>query len=316
MGSPSTPQAPRAVAHQPGRDRPALALGLRLCAAFASAALFTFVKLAGDHHIALAQVMFWRFLMSVPVVVAYLALRGDLATLATRRLKAHFLRGLNSTFSMVLNFGAAMLLPLAITTTLNFTTPLFAVLIAALVLRERVSGWNWLAVGLGFAGVLLVARPTPGETVSHLGAMAGLAAAAIVATTNMQVRDLARTEPSLTIVFFFSLFGTLLSGCALPFFPVPTSPDQWALLLGVGLCGLVYQVFMALSLRFGSVSSVLVMDYSALIWSTLSGWLIWDKLPPPLAWLGAPLIIGAGLTIAWRTHRNQRSAAALPIEPA
>lgn len=312
MGSNSVAGTPGAVAHQPGRDRPALALGLRLVAAFDSAALFTFVKLAGDHNIALAQVMFWRFLMSVPVVLGFLALRGELASLRTSRLRAHFLRGLNSTGSMVLNFGAAMMLPLAVTTTLNFTTPLFAVLIAALFLREKVSGWHWLAVGLGFAGVILVAQPTPGEAVSHLGAAAGLAAAAIVATTNMQVRDLARTEPSLTIVFYFSLFGTLLAACALPFFPVPTSPVQWGLLLGVGLCGLVYQVFMALSLRFGSVSNVLVMDYSALIWATLLGWLIWDKLPPVLAWLGAPLIIGAGLTIAWRTHRDQRLTAAIP----
>ena len=57
------------------------------------------------------------------------------------------------------------------------------------------------------------------------------------------------------------------------------------------------------ALRFGEVSSVIVMDYSSLIWATLLGWCVFERLPPAATWLGAPLIIAAGLIIAWREHR-------------
>ena len=74
-------------------------------------------------------------------------------------------------------------------------------------------------------------------------------------------------------------------------------------LFGSGLFGFLGQVGLTSSLRFGQVASVTVMDYTSLIWSTLFGWLVWSDLPPLTTWLGAPLIVAAGLVVLWREHK-------------
>ncbi len=73
-------------------------------------------------------------------------------------------------------------------------------------------------------------------------------------------------------------------------------------MLAIGVAGTIGQLLMVASLRHGAVSSVIVMDYTALIWAMAYGWLVWDKLPSAATWLGAPLIVIAGLLIAWREH--------------
>ena len=81
---------------------------------------------------------------------------------------------------------------------------------------------------------------------------------------------------------------------------------SWLLLLGIGLSGALGQLLLTAALRFGKVASVIVMDYSQLFWATLYGWTLFATLPPASTWLGAPLIIAAGLVIAWREHRLTR----------
>lgn len=202
---------------------------------------------------------------------------------------------------MVCNFSAVLLLPLAESTTLGFTTPLFVVIIAALVLREGVGPWRWTAVVLGFAGVVIIAQPGHGH-IPLLGGLIALAAALMTAMISFLIRDMGRTEEPLRIVFYFSLFGSVMMLAFLPFYATTHSASQWLLLLGIGAGGLGGQLGMTASLRHGAVASVAVMDYTMLVWATLYGWLIWDHLPPATTWLGAPLIILAGTVIAWREH--------------
>jgi drug/metabolite transporter (DMT)-like permease len=85
------------------------------------------------------------------------------------------------------------------------------------------------------------------------------------------------------------------------------SPLQWALLILGGVLGCVGQILLTASLRYGQVASVIVMDYSALVWATLYGWLLWDQLPPAATWLGAPAIIAAGGVIAWRERMHNKT---------
>jgi len=73
-------------------------------------------------------------------------------------------------------------------------------------------------------------------------------------------------------------------------------------LFGTGLFGFLGQIGLTAALRFGGVASVTVMDYTTLIWTTLAGWLVWRHLPPATTWLGAPLIVAAGLVVLWREH--------------
>lgn len=293
--------------------RPLLALGLRLAAAFVLAALLACVKLASDKGIHLAEIMFWRQLPTIPILFAWFALRGRLDVLATRRTGSHLRRSGFGLVGMAMNFGAATLLPLAVATTLNYSSAIFAVLLSALILREPTGVWRWSAVAMGFAGVVLIAQPWGGE-LPLFGAAIALGAALMIALISVQLRDLGRTEHPFTIVFYFSLFSVPVLALAMPFVAKAHAPGEWLLLLACGVIGLLGQVLLTAALRYGAVANVIVMDYSGLIWATLFGWLVFTSLPPVSFWFGAPLVVGAGLLIAWREHRLGLARRAL-MEP-
>ena len=286
-------------------QKPLLALGLRLSAVAVLATLLMLVKYTAQSGVALAEILFWRQALIIPIVLAWLGWRRQVSRLRTKRLPIHARRAVIGIIGMVLNFGAVTLLPLAEATTLGFTTPIFAVILSALLLRENVGPVRWLAVALGFAGVVIITQPGH-STIAPLGAAVGLAAGFMIALINIQLRDLARTDEPLSIVFWFAALSTPFLALTLPFVMTQHSPQQWALLMAIGVVGGAGQLLLTASLRFGQVASVIVMDYSALIWATLFGWLVWDHLPPVATWLGAPAIIAAGIVIAWREHTLHR----------
>ena len=293
-----------APAHNPAH-RPLLALLIRLGAIGALATMSALIKLAAERGIHLLEIMFWRQFLTIPLALGWVLATSGLSALATRRPGTHFLRGLYGTIGMVLNFGAIILLPLAEATTINFTVPIWAVLLSILLLKEKVGVWRWSAVLLGFAGILVIAQPGSGHFPLY-GALVGLGGAFMIALISIQIADLNRTDKPLTIVFYFALFTTPLTALSLPFVMTAHDADGWLLLLGIGLAGALGQLLLTAALRFGKVASVIVMDYSGLFWATLYGWLLFGMLPPASTWLGAPLVVVAGLVIAWREHRLTR----------
>ncbi|EHJ58903.1 hypothetical protein NSU_4132 [Novosphingobium pentaromativorans US6-1] len=278
-----------------------MAIGLRVGAMVMLSTMFMLVKYAGQHGVSMPELIFWRQAMSVPILFAWLLATDRIGLLATRRIKAHAGRAVVGTVGLVCNVGAAVLLPLPIATTLGFTAPLFAVLITALVLHQTVGKWRWTAVALGFAGVLIIAQPGQSD-IPLLGLLFGIGAGIIVATVSFQIRDLARTDAPIACVFWFSLFGALFTAILLPFYARPHEPGIWLLLIAIGASGTLAQFLIAASLRVGQVATVVVMDYTSLIWSTAWGWLVFSDLPPAMTWLGAPIIITAGIIITWREH--------------
>ena len=292
----------RSVEAPPHHQRPLLALLIRLGAALVLSIMLVFVKLVTESGVSLTETLFWRQLPTIPILLLWFGARKKLATLKSDRLGRHARRAIYGIVGMFLNFGAVTLLPLAEATSLNFTAAIWAVILSALILHEKVGAWRWTAVTLGFAGVLVIAQPGDGH-VPLVGAAVALSAAFMIALISIQIRDLARTEHPLSIVFWFSAFTVPLLALAMPFAMTPHTPYQWALLGGLALFGLLGQFLLTAALRFGAVASVIVMDYSSIVWATLFGWWVFDRLPPATTWLGAPLIVGAGLLIAWREHR-------------
>ncbi len=289
--------------------RPLLAILLRLGAMVLFATLMMVVKYIGEAGIAVPEMIFWRQAVPTVLLLTWFAARGKLGTLRTSRARSHFLRTFVGMIGMIGMLISVTHLHLAESTTLSFTAPLFAVVIAALVMREHVGIWRWSAVALGFCGVLVIARPGVAD-ISTIGTAAGLFSGLVLAIVNFQIRDLGRTESSICIVFYFSLFGTLFAALLAPFFVSAHSPYEWFLLVSLGVLGAGSQFLIAASLRFAPVMSVIVIDYTLLIWSTLYGWLIWNDLPSWTTWIGAPAIIVASLTIVWRENRLAR-----PIPP-
>jgi drug/metabolite transporter (DMT)-like permease len=295
------------VHHPP---RPLFALFLRLCSTLVFSAMFVLIKLGAQRGISVPEIIFWRQALTPPAIALWLWHSGGLSRLRTERIVAHGLRAMVGSTNMAMTFTATTLLPLAVTITLGFTTPLFAVLLSALWFREHVGPWRWLSVLLGFAGVVIIAQPGGGH-VNLLGAGLALAGGCVVAVINYQIRDLGRTEESIRTVFWFGLFGTVFTLPFLPWFASAHDLTGWLILLALGLTGLIGQMLLTASLRHGAVVSVLVVDYVSLLWAALFGWWLWNQFPPAVTWLGAPLIIGAGLIIVWRERVLHRAAAAL-----
>ena len=263
------------------------------------------VKYTAGTGVAFPEILFWRQVPSVVLIYGWLAWRGETHRLKSNRLPVHFRRAMMGMVGMFFTFGAPLLLPLAESTALGFTTPIFAVILSALLLKEQVGPVRWLAVALGFAGVLIIARPGD-AAIPPLGAAVGLGAGFMVALISIQVRDLGRTDESISIVFWFAALSAPVLALGLPFYASQHSAWQWFLLIGAGVIGCLGQILLTAALRYGQVASVIVMDYSALVWATLYGWLIWDEMPPTATWLGAPVIIMAGAVIAWREHMHHR----------
>ena len=291
--------------------RPQLAVVLRIFAAMALATMSAMVKLAGEAGVHLAEIVFWRQAITLPIVFVWTLAVADIASLKPVRFSAHVVRALYGITGMALIYGAVTLLPLAEATTLNFTAPIFAVILAMLLLKEKIGKYRWSAVGIGFAGILIVAQPGSTAEIDAFGVTIGLAGAFMVALVSIQIQDLNRTETAQGIVFWFCLLTLPLTACFLPFFATAHDSTGWLLLLGVGLTGAAGQLLLTASLRFGSAATVIVMDYTALIWATGFGWLFWDELPGPALWFGAPLIITAGTIIVMRERylRLRRASA-------
>ncbi|KRC78926.1 permease [Sphingomonas sp. Root241] len=274
-------------------------LALRLFAIACLSTMSALIKLAETRGATLVETMFHRQLWAVPIVTAWIMAGPGLGSIRTQRFGAHVTRTAIGLTGMVFTFGAVLLLPLAEATTLQFTVPIFATLLGALVLREK-TGWHrWGAVVIGFAGVLVVAQPGSGAF-PLFGAFVGLMAALFVAIVAITLRQIGKTESAGTTVFWFSVLSLPPLGVAYIFQLQSHDWLTWANLIGIGLVGGVAQLALTASVRFAPVSTVIPMDYSSLIWGTFYGWLIFGAWPTPWTWLGAPIIIASGLYIVWR----------------
>ena len=289
--------------------RPFLALGLRLLTAFALATMGMFVKLAGQNGAQLVELIFWRQAVTFALIGAGLLILRRTAILRPNRMKSHGIRAAMGITGMFFTYGAVLLLPLAEATTLSFSAPFFAVLIAVLLFRERVGKYRSLAVVLGFAGVLIVMQPGSDiEGVSAWGVTVALIAAFMVALISFQIQDLNKTENPWSIVFWFTALTLPILAVALPFFWASHDSWTWTLIFATAVTGGVVQILLTSSLRFGSAAVILLMDYTALLWATWYGYTVFDRAAPATLALGAPLIVGAGALIAWRERVIARAA--------
>lgn len=272
---------------------------LRLAAIAALGLMFALVKLAGQHGIHLVETLFWRQLAGLPAVMLWLWSLGKLSEIRTSNPLAHALRGTLGLASMTLNFLAMMMLPMAEATTISFAAPIFATVLAALLLREPTGRYRWGAVLLGFVGVVLAMRPG-GEMVYGAGAWVALAGALLTSCVMIQIRRMSQSENTGAIVFWFSLSTLFPLSIGMLFFGQNHDATGWSIIAGLAICGAVAQLLLTAAMRHASVAAITTMDYTGLIWSIFFGCFIFDNTPGPGTWLGAPIIILAGLVIVLR----------------
>lgn len=261
--------------------------------------MFMLVKLAGEHKVHLVESLFWRQLAGLPAVLLWLWSTGKLHEVRTKRPGAHALRATLGLTSMALNFSAMLLLPMALATTISFATPIFATVLAAILLAEPTGKYRWGAVMLGFAGVMLAMRPD-GTYTSGPGPWIAIAGALLTACVLIQLRRMSKEESTGAIVFWFSLSTIVPLGVGMLFVSQNHDLQTWALIAGLSLSGAIAQLLLTAAMRHASVAVISTMDYTGLIWSVLFGYLIFGDLPTASIWAGAATIIVAGLIIIWR----------------
>jgi drug/metabolite transporter (DMT)-like permease len=294
-------------ASSPIVENPIRGLALRFLAIALLSVMTALVKIVSHRGVDLVETMFFRQALAVPAIVAWAMLGPGLGSLKTQRLGRHFTRTLIGVAGMFGTLGAVVLLPLAEATTLQFTVPIFATILSAIILKEVAGLHRWSAVLVGFVGVLIVVQPGAAGHFPLFGGLVGLYAAFMVSLIAIQLRDLGRTEASVTTAFWFSLLSVPLIGAIYPFFAQAHDPVTWALLAAIGVVGGLGQIALTAALRWAPVSTVVAMDYSGMIWATLFGWLLFDALPTTSTWLGAPLIIGSGFYIILRERKLNRT---------
>jgi drug/metabolite transporter (DMT)-like permease len=291
----------------PAEQRPLAGISLRLLTALLLAVMFALVKLASTRGVNVVESLFYRQCGSALCATGLVAAGPGFDSLRTRRVWAHVGRMALGLAAMALNFVAFILLPLAEATTIGFSVPIFAVILAALVLDEPTGKWRWGAVAAGFAGVLLIVQPGSGD-VPLLGASVAIVAALLTASVTIVIRRLGATERAATTVFWFAVSSLVPLGILMLHFAGPHDGATWLILVGLALAGGLAQLTLTGALRLAPVALVMPMDYTSLLWAVLLGASIFGELPSPWTWIGAPIIIASGLVIVWREHRLHRRA--------
>jgi drug/metabolite transporter (DMT)-like permease len=291
-----------AAAHGP--TRALLGVALRVGAMACVATLSGLVKWCAAKGVPLFEIVFFRNAFAFIPLVIYMARSTGFSVVKTRRPMAHFTRSAIGLVGMTCGFAAVQHLPLTEASAFQFTSPLFMTALAVPILREPIGAHRWAAVLVGFAGVLIIIRPLPGQ-LNLIGAALGLGGAVATAFAQITIREIGRTEPGAAIVFYFTVAGTLLGLASLPFGWVLPDPGTLALLVLCGLIGGVAQILLTESLKVAPVGLVAPFDYSQLIWASLFGFLVWGETPHAATALGALIVAASGLYIVVREARRR-----------
>lgn len=264
------------------------------------------------------EVIFFRSFVAMFPLLVWLKMRGNiLDSIKTRNIFGHFIRGFSGTGGMYFNYLALVYISLADATAISYAAPLFTVIMAALLLKETVRFSRWLAVVVGFSGIVIMLSANltasgslfsadGARTGAGLGALFALIAALCSATSNVQIRFLNGVEKPGAIVFYFSLMTTLIGlATALFGWRMPT-PMQLLLLVGCGFFGGMAQILVTLSLRYTDASLLAPFDYTTLVWSMVIGYLLLDSMPGTSTLMGASIVALAGIFAIWSDQRQRK----------
>lgn len=238
------------------------------------------------------EVLFVRFLAGL-IVLLPLFWKIGFASLRTNRLPMHMARGFVGTLGNVCFFFTLIHLAIADSVTLQFSRPMIMIVIAMAFLGEPFRINRGLATLIGFAGILMITRPF-GDGFQPW-ALVGVAGAFFGTLVVLTVKLLSRTEQTMTIMFYFALWTTIMSAIpALLSWQWPTL-TEWLLLALTGTLGIVGQSMFTHGIGLGETTFVLPFDYLRIVYSVLTGIVAFAELPGLWSWVGMAVIIGASL---------------------
>ena len=268
--------------------------------------VWTLAKVLAGRGMHPFQISFGRALFSLLALMPFV-LRGGLRPFRTRHPWMHLTRAASGAIAMLFGFYALVNLPLAEVTALGFTTPLFTVLFAALVLNEGVGWRRWSAVAVGFIGMLIIVKP--GAAALQVDALYAIGSAMLVAFSITLVKRFPASE-SQTVLLFYVFFASILV-CALPAQSVwrPMDGVEWLMLIAIGVLGLGAHALFISGFRIGESSFVAPFDYSKLLFAIVIGFFTFGETPSLTTLGGAAVLIVSSLYIAHREARRVKLAA-------
>ena len=251
------------------------------------------VKWSVDYPI--GQVLFFRGFFGIIFYFFIIPKERFYNFYETKRPGLHFLRCISGLIALVAIFIALRKLPLATVVSISFAAPIFTTIFSIFLLREKVGIFRWLAVIIGFVGILVITEPGISQlNIYYIFPIIFCLGLSYVAIT---IRQLSTTEPVWLISFYFSLSITLLSFTTISQGWIMPSINDFVLLSFIGIFGGVANLWLSQSYKYSEVSLVTPLKYLALVFAIIFGYFIWEEVPTIKTLMGAFLVIISTLII-------------------
>src|SRR5271169_2939041 len=251
--------------------------------------------------------IFWaRFAGHVVFCLAALLPRYGGSLFRTARPGVHAWRSILLFGASAFYFVGLRTVALPTASAIAFIGPIIVTALSVPMLGEKVGPRRWAAVIVGFSGALIIIRP--GSDVVQWGAIFVMLDALCYAVYQILSRKIGSLDPAAVSITLTGVGGFVISSAILPFskIVIPSSPFDWSVFLLLGLWGLLGHFFVIKAFQWGAASFVAPMGYGELVGSTLLGYFLFTDFPDLWTWLGAAIIVGSGLYIAYREHRLQK----------
>jgi drug/metabolite transporter (DMT)-like permease len=193
------------------------------------------------------------------------------------------------------------MMPLASATAINFSAPLFAALASLVFLKEPIGPARWVALIVGFVGVMIVTAP--GTETFQIGALYALGNALLFGTVTAGVRGMTTTESAKTLTMYQLILLSVFYGVTLPFaFVMPTWADM-PLIVANGVTNMLGQYWWTRAIHLAPTSAIVPFQYLSLIWAMIFGFALWGDVPTIGLIIGSVIVVGSGLYLIWHETR-------------
>ena len=249
------------------------------------------------------EIAFFRCALVVFVLAPIIFQQGK-SIFITKQPKIQFLRISTNSVAMLCFFYGITSTPLAQLTTLGFTVPIFATILAVIFMGEKIRIRRTSALIIGFIGTIIVMRP---DISIELGAMLIIFSSFLWSVCLIFIKKLTQTDSAITISLYFGI-GMIPATFAMAF-PVLEMIDirQFLILVFIAITGTLAQTIMNSALKKGELALLLPFDFLRLIWSVLIGYALFAEEPHITLWIGGVLIVGSTSYIAWRESSLKKS---------
>ena len=249
------------------------------------------------------QVVWLRFVFHTLLTTAIFMPSMGVSLFKINNPRLQLLRGVMLALMTGLNFFALQYLQLAETGAVQFSVPILIALISAWLLHEKLDAKRWVAICIGFLGVLVIIRP--GSNGFHPAIFLSIINAFLYAAFNLMTRRLASSDhPISTQLASAAVPSLLLAPFAIWFWQTPDGLFMWSLIVLTGLTGGLGHTASALAHRYATAAVLGPFLYQQIIYMAIGGWLVFGQIPDSAVVLGAVIVVCSGLYLLWREFNS------------